>query len=194
MVMVLLTFAALQTWNSYCSGENLGARYPEPSPSCINVPLYLRALEFFTRAQHLPIACSINICWINLLNFCKIEVWISKPHQPWNSILFSNLTITVGGQDFYPHYTNKKHEARASPGSSGVGNLPANAEDTGSIVGPGGSHISPGHNYWACMPKSLCSATRETTAVRSLYTTTKNSPHLLQLDKAQAQQQNPSSD
>ena len=39
------------------------------------------------------------------------------------------------------------------------------------------------HNYWACSLWSLCSATREATAIRSLCTM-KSSPHSLQLEKA----------
>ena len=62
----------------------------------------------------------------------------------------------------------------------------------------------PGHhNYWACAPQptchnywslctySPCSATREATAMRSLHTTTKSSPHSTQLEKARVQQQRP---
>ena len=51
MMMVLLTFAALQTWNSLLFRGESGVGYPEPSPLCINIPLHLRAPVFFTRAQ-----------------------------------------------------------------------------------------------------------------------------------------------
>ena len=54
------------------------------------------------------------------------------------------------------------------------------------------------HNYWACVPQLLkpacldpCSATREATAMRSLRTATKSSPHLVQLEKAHVQQRRP---
>ena len=50
------------------------------------------------------------------------------------------------------------------------------------------------HNYWSPRAWSLCSATREATAMRSLCTTTKSSllPHCsLQLDKAHMQQWRP---
>ena len=54
------------------------------------------------------------------------------------------------------------------------------------------------HNYWARMPQLLkpvclepCSTTREATPMRSPRTTTKSSPHLPQLEKAQVQQQRP---
>ena len=62
------------------------------------------------------------------------------------------------------------------------------------------------HNYWACAPQLLkparhnywslrawspCSTAREATAVRSLHTATKNSPHSPQLGRARAQQRGP---
>ena len=36
------------------------------------------------------------------------------------------------------------------PGGTVVKNLPANAGDTGSSLGPGRSHMPVRHNYWAC--------------------------------------------
>ena len=69
-----------------------------------------------------------------------------------------------------------------------VENLPANAEDTGSSPGLGGSHM-PWSN-WAREPQllslrvwSLCSATREAAM--------KSGPHLPQLEKALAQKRRP---
>ena len=47
------------------------------------------------------------------------------------------------------------------------------------------------HNYWSPHAQSLCSATREATAMRSLRTTTKSSPRSPQLAKARAQQRRP---
>ena len=56
------------------------------------------------------------------------------------------------------------------------------------------------HNYWsphsttteACAPRACAlHATREATAIRSLCTATKSSPHLPQLEKVIAQQQRP---
>ena len=67
-------------------------------------------------------------------------------------------------------------------------NLPANAGDTDLIPGPGRSHMPTCHNYSACAPEtgscnfcdhmpqllkpalSLCSATREATALRNPHT------------------------
>ena len=43
--------------------------------------------------------------------------------------------------------------------------------------------------HWSPHTQSPCSATREATAVRSLCTSTKSSPHSLQLEKAHWQQQ-----
>ena len=45
------------------------------------------------------------------------------------------------------------------------------------------------HNYWSPCAQSLCSATREATTVRCLYTTVKRSPRSLQPEKAHMQQQ-----
>ena len=47
------------------------------------------------------------------------------------------------------------------------------------------------HNYWSPHAYSPCSTTREATAMRSLRTTTKSSPHSLQLVKAHVQQWRP---
>ena len=75
------------------------------------------------------------------------------------------------------------------PGGAVVGSLPANAGDTGSGPGLGGSHMP--RSSWACEPQllslhvwSLCSATREVTTVRGLRTTMKSGPRLPQLEKA----------
>ena len=75
------------------------------------------------------------------------------------------------------------------PGGAVVGNLPANAEDTGSSPGLGGSHMP--RSNWAREPQllslrvwSLCSATREATIMRGPRTAMKSGPHLPQLEKA----------
>ena len=80
-----------------------------------------------------------------------------------------------------------------------VENLPANAGDTGSSPGLGGSHMP--WSGWAREPQllslriwSLCSATREAAVVRGPrtamksgpHTTMKSGPHLPQLEKALA--------
>ena len=73
-----------------------------------------------------------------------------------------------------------------------VENLPANAGDTGSSPGLGGSHMP--RSNWALEPQllslriwSLCSATREATIVRGPHTAMKSGPRLPQLEKALAQ-------
>ena len=70
-----------------------------------------------------------------------------------------------------------KHDCNFSGGPM-VKNLPANSGDTGSIHGPvclkATKRIS--HNYEACTVKSLCSATREATAMRSPPSATKSGP------------------
>ena len=62
-----------------------------------------------------------------------------------------------------------------------VEGLPANAGDTGSSPGLGGSHMP--RNGWAPEPQllslhvwSLCSATREAAMVKGLHTAMKNVP------------------
>ena len=77
-----------------------------------------------------------------------------------------------------------------------VENLPANAGDTGSSPGLGGSHMP--RSGWARESQllslrvwSLCSATREATIVRGPRTATKSGPRLPQLEKALAQKRRP---
>ena len=67
------------------------------------------------------------------------------------------------------------------PGGTVVESLPANAGDTGSRPGLGGSHMP--RNNWAREPQllslrvwSLCSATREATTVRGQRTAMKSGP------------------
>ena len=82
------------------------------------------------------------------------------------------------------------------PGGAVVENLPANAGDTGSSPGLGGSHMP--RSGWAREPQllslhvwSLCSTTREATTVRGPRTAMKSGPHLPQLEKALAQKRGP---
>ena len=68
------------------------------------------------------------------------------------------------------------------------GNSPANAGDTDSIAVPGRFHTtgptkSTRHSYVSLCAYSLCSATREATALRSLRVTRKSGPRSLQLEK-----------
>ena len=78
------------------------------------------------------------------------------------------------------------------PGGAMVENPPANAGDTGSSPGLGGSHM-PWSNC-ACEPQllslrvwSLCSTTREAAIARGLHTAMKSGPRSPQLEKALTQ-------
>ena len=77
-----------------------------------------------------------------------------------------------------------------------VENLPADAGDTGSSPGLGGSHVP--RSSWARGPQllslhvwSLCSATGEAAMVRGQRTAMKSGPRLPQLEKALAQKRRP---
>ena len=77
-----------------------------------------------------------------------------------------------------------------------VESLPANAGDTGSSPGLGGSHMP--RSDWAREPQllspsvwSLCCATREAAMVRGPRTVMKSGPHSPQLEKALAQKGGP---
>ena len=81
---------------------------------------------------------------------------------------------------------------RGFPGGAVVESLPANAGDTGSNPGLGGSHMP--QSTWAREPQvlslrvwSLCSATREAATVRGPHTAMRSGPHSPQLEKAHAQ-------
>ena len=90
----------------------------------------------------------------------------------------------------------QKVQASGFPGGAVVESPPANAEDTGSSPGLGGSHMP--RSGWAREPQllslrvwSLRSATREAAIVRGLRTAMKGGPRLPQLEKALAQKQRP---
>ena len=78
-----------------------------------------------------------------------------------------------------------------------VESLPADAWDRGLSSGLGGSHKP--QSIWAREPQllslrvwSLCSTTREAVMVRGPRTAMRGGPHLLQLEKALAEKQRPS--
>ena len=86
--------------------------------------------------------------------------------------------------------------AAGFPGGAVVEGLPANAGDTGSRPGLGGSHMP--RSDWAREPQllslrvwSLCSATREAAIVRGPRTAMKSGPHLPQLERALARKRGP---
>ena len=77
-----------------------------------------------------------------------------------------------------------------------VENLPANAGDTGSSPGLGGSHMP--RSNWAHEPQLLslrvwspCSTAREAAILRGPHTAMKSGPHLPQLEEALAQKRRP---
>ena len=78
------------------------------------------------------------------------------------------------------------------PGGAVVGNLPANAGNTGSSPGLGRCHVP--RSGWAREPQllslrvwSLCSATGEAAMVRGPRTAMRGGPHLPQLERTLAQ-------
>ena len=92
--------------------------------------------------------------------------------------------------------SNLKKEKQGFPGGAVVESLPANAGDTGSGPGLGGSHMP--RSGGAREPQllslsvwSLCSATREAAIVRGPRTAMKSGPHSPQLEKALAQKRRP---
>ena len=77
-----------------------------------------------------------------------------------------------------------------------VENLPANAGDTGSSPGLGGSHVP--RSNWARAPQllslrvwSLCPTTREAAIMRGPRTAMKSGPRSPQLEKALTQKRRP---
>ena len=94
--------------------------------------------------------------------------------------------------DFPSLSSMSKLHFRGFPGGAVVENLPANAGDTGSSPGLGGSHVP--RSDWAREPQllslriwSLCSATGEAATVRGPRTAMKSGPHSPQLERALAQ-------
>ena len=90
----------------------------------------------------------------------------------------------------------KKLKSGGFPGGAVVESLPANAGDTGSSPGLGGSHVP--RSSWARGPQllslsvwSLCSATGEAAMVRGPRTAMKSGPRSPQLEKALAQKRGP---
>ena len=82
------------------------------------------------------------------------------------------------------------------PGGAVVESLPANAGDTGSSPGLGGSRMP--RSNWAREPRLLslrvwspCSATGEAATLRGPRTAVKSGPHLPQLERALAQKRRP---
>ena len=89
-----------------------------------------------------------------------------------------------------------KESHEGFPGGAVVESPPANAGDTGSSPGLGGSHVP--RSGWAREPQllslrvwSLCSAAREAAIVRGPRTAMRSGPRLPKLEKALAQKRRP---
>ena len=92
------------------------------------------------------------------------------------------------------HVNTNQKKARGFPGGAVVESLPANAGDTGSSPGLGGSHVptcrgATGPMSHSLRVWSLCSATGEAVIVRGLRTAMRSGPCSPQLEKALAQKQ-----
>ena len=108
--------------------------------------------------------------------------------KTFNPIVLSSTIL------FYSPYKNT--HTWGFPGGAVVENLPANAGDTGSSPGLGGSHMP--RSSWAREPQllslrvwSLCPATGEAVTVRGPRTAMKSGPRSPQLEKALAQKLRP---
>ena len=102
----------------------------------------------------------------------------------WRKLVDTTLTKRFWGP-FYkitnqnsPKISSSRKTKRGFSGGSVVNNLPANAENTGSILSLRRSHMPREtkpvyHNCWSPITYSLCSETREAAAMRSLYAATR---------------------
>ena len=126
----------------------------------------------------------------------------SDLNRPLHGLL--PLTDTMSPWCFWRHILHRlngkmetfKTQVMGFPGGAVVEGLPANAGDTGSSPGLGGSHMP--QSNWVREPQllslrvwSLFSATREAATVRGPRTAMKSGPHLPQLQKALAQKRRP---
>ena len=94
------------------------------------------------------------------------------------------------------YFSLKKEDSWGFPGGAVVESLPANAGDTGSSPGLGGSHMP--RSDWAREPQllslrvwSLCSTAGEAATVRGPRTAMKSGPRSPQLEKTLAQKRRP---
>ena len=119
----------------------------------------------------------------------KQGMCVQKPLQQLNIIMTSKQTKPA-------NFLNQECNTQGFPGGAVVESLPANAGDTGSLPGLGGSHMP--RSNWAREPQllslrvwSLCSATGEAAIVRGPRTAMKSGPHLPRLERALAQKRRP---
>ena len=106
---------------------------------------------------------------------------LSGPHLILSTVsyLFSPYWIVITDHSGDSLVQKLKMGSRGFPGGAVVESPPADAGDTGSCPGPGGSHMP--RSGWAHEPwplslcfRSLCSATGEATMVRGPHTAKKN--------------------
>ena len=85
-------------------------------------------MDFGQSSGFKPVICSLQAAWL------------------WTSIFISlSFSTVICKMEIisatWCGWVEKKLSWRGFPGGSAVGNLPANAGDTGSIPGPGGCHM-----------------------------------------------------
>ena len=118
-----------------------------------------------------------------------------------NPSFFYHMLVFQVSEDCYLDLTSSnvlylKLSTRSFPGGAVVEGLPADAGDTGSSPGLGGSRMP--WSGWAREPQllslrvwSLCSATGEAAMVRGPRTVMRSGPRLPQLEKALTQKRRP---
>ena len=122
---------------------------------------------------------------------CLPPCYITSPFLALEQQISGNFRLQ--GQASLP---NIKKYCPGFPGGAVVGSLPANAGDTGSGPGLGGSHMP--RSDWVHEAQllslrvwSLCSETREAAMVRGPRTMMKSGPHLPRLERVLAQRRRP---
>ena len=125
---------------------------------------------------------------------CKPHPW---PPKDQRDLITPECHLCIPEGQWYTRWKVLiKTGGKGFPGGAVVGSLPANAGNTGSSPGLGGSHMS--QSDWAREPQllslcawSLCSAIREAAMVRGPRTAMKSGPCLPQLEKALARKRRP---
>ena len=156
----------------------------------ICTPMFIVALLIIAKMWEQPECPSANE-WIN-------KMWHIHTMEYYSGLkdkeILSNATMWMSPEDIMLSkiYQSLKDKYWGFPGGAVVESLPANAGDTGSSCGLGGSHMP--RSSWAREPQllslrvwSLCSATREAATVRGPCTAMKSGPCLPQLERALAQ-------
>ena len=149
--------------------------------------------EFNQSVSSLGLICLIWAPPYDTLYVWASEDGCSRVENHFTILKFQNTWSSTWPLAFSPQ---NKINTWGFPGGAVVESLPANAGDTGSSPGLGGSHMP--RSNWAREPQllslrvwSLCSATREAAMVRGPRTAMNSGPHLPQLEKALAQKRRP---